>query len=255
MAGGVIGFAVSGWSSTWLFSRWGFAGLIPFCAASVIALTVILCLGIKLAVERDEPGRRTLRQHEKPLPFRLILAIATLSACSSQTLTWILPQRLSEIGANLTAGGLAVSMFSLSGGIGGIVVSRHARRHGEMKLMVRMLICGTPFIVAYLLLMQYHWSAALLFVGGFFCFGAYPLMISAARHSEGPNLGRRMGLIVGGIWLVACVLPMLLGPIAEHFGTAPILFCVPVGFVLSLLLAMVSQKKKKPQITQILRIF
>lgn len=241
MAGGVIGFAVGGWGSTYLFGRWGFASLIPFCAVSVVVLVIVMVLGIRLAVERDEPARRTLRQHEKPLPFWLIMAIATLAACSSQTLTWIVPQRISEIGSSLTIGGLAVSMFSLSGGVGGIVVSRHASRHGEMKLIVRMLMCGIPFIIAYLLLMQHTWAVALLFVGGFFCFGAYPLMVSAARHSEGPNLGRRMGLIVGGIWLAACVLPMLLGPVAEHFGTVPILFCVPVGFVLSLLLAIRSK--------------
>lgn len=237
MAGGVIGFAVGGWGSTYLFQLWGFASLIPFCAVSVVILLVIMLLGVRLAVERDEATRRTLRQHETPLPFWLIMAIATLAACSAQTLTWIVPQRISEIGSGLTVGGLAVSMFSLAGGVGGIVVSRYARRHGEMRLIIWMLAAGIPFIIAYLFLMHYTWAVGLLFVGGFFCFGAYPLMVSAARHSEGPNLGRRMGLIVGGIWLVACVLPMLLGPVAEHFGTVPILFCVPVGFVLSLGLA------------------
>jgi len=237
MGGGVMGFAFSGWISTWLYTRWNFAGLIPFCAASVAMLLLLAGLRIRLAVERDEPARRSRVQHEKPLPFWLIMTIATMAACSTQILMWILPQHISHIGANLTAGGLAVSMFTVAGGFGGIVLSRQASRHGELKITIRMLLCGIPFIIAALLLIQHTWAVVLLFVAGFFCFGAYPLMVSAARHCEGPNLGRRMGFIVGGIWLGACLLPMLLGPVAEHFGTLPILFCVPLGFVLSLLLA------------------
>ena len=243
MGGGVIGFAFSGWSSTWLFTRWRFAGLVPFCAASVVILMVLIGLRIRLAVERDEPARRTRRPPETPLSFWLIMTIATLAACSTQTLMWILPQHISHIGANLTVGGLAVSMFSVAGGFGGIVLSKQAARHGEIKITIRMLLCGIPFMVAYLLFVRYTWAVVLLFAAGFFCFGAYPLMVSAARHSEGPNLGRRMGLIVGGIWLGACLLPMLLGPVAEHFGTLPILFCVPIGFVLSLLLAVKARTK------------
>ncbi|MCI0499786.1 MAG: hypothetical protein L0Y36_08930 [Planctomycetales bacterium] len=245
MAGGVIGFAAGGWGSPYLFRWWGFACLIPFCAVSIVVLIILLALGIRLAVERDEPARQMESRHEESVPFWLIMTIATLSACSSQTLTWIVPQHLSRVGVDLTAGGLAVSLFSLAGGIGGIAVARWASRWGEMKLIEWMLAIGIPFIAAYLLLMQHTWATVLLFAGGFFCFGAYPLMISAARHSKGPNLGRRMGLIVGGIWLVSCVLPMLLGPFAHRFGTGPILFCVPVGFVLAWVMAI---KTKLPTV-------
>lgn len=238
MAGGVAGFAFSGWVSTYLYERMGIHFLIPFCIASVIALLVLTAFRIRLAVERDEPSRQANQRKSESISFRMIMAIATLGACSSQTLAWIVPQRINELGADLTLGGLAISMFSLAGGIGGIVMSKQANRIGEMVMIRRMLTAGIPFIAAYLFWMQHPWSVVLLFVGSFFCFGAYPIMVSAARHSEGPNLGQRMGLIVGGIWLVACLLPMLLGPIARHWGTLPIVFCVPVGFVLSLVLVM-----------------
>jgi FSR family fosmidomycin resistance protein-like MFS transporter len=234
MAGGVMGFAFSGWISTHLYQWLGVGFLVPFCAASILVMFGMMMFRIRLAVERDEPARRAKQGPSEPVSFWLIMAIATLGACSSQTLCWIVPQRISEMGAELTLGGLAVSVFSLAGGIGGIVMSRRAHRFGEMVLIRRMLMAGIPFIVAYLFWIENRWAVAVLFVGSFFCFGAYPIMVSAARHSEGLNLGRRMGLIVGGIWLVACLLPMLLGPIASRFGTAPILFCVPMGFILSL---------------------
>jgi MFS family permease len=204
----------------------------------------MVVIRIRLAVERDEPARQAKQPHAESVSFWLIMAVATLGACSAQTLSWIVPQRISEINADLTLGGLAVSMFSLAGGIGAIVMSKKAHQLGEMAMIRRMLTVGIPFITAYLFWMQHRWAVGLLFIGAFFCFGAYPIMVSAARHSKGPNLGRRMGLIVGGIWLLACLLPMLLGPVAEHWGTLPIAFCVPVGFVLSLLLTVWKQNRK-----------
>ncbi len=238
MAGGVVGFAFSGWASTHLFERYGFWSLAPFCGVSVVMLFVFATIGIRLAVERDEPARKAGQQNIETVSFWMIMLIATLSACSTQVLVWIVPQRIEELGLELTFGGIAVSMFSLAGGVGGIMMARLAVRYGEFRLIRWMLAAGIPFMVAYLFFLPQRWSPVLIFAGGFFCFGAYPLMVSAARHCEGLNLGRRMGLIVGGIWLFACVLPMLMGPFAKHFGTLPILFCVPLGFVLSLLLAM-----------------
>jgi MFS family permease len=241
MAGGVTGFAVSGWTSTILFERWGFASLVPVCVASILVLMLMLVSGIRLAVERDEASRKAAHSNTQPVSFWQIMVIATLGASSTTILAWLIPQRFSQLGANLSTGGLAVSLFSLAGGIGGIVMAKIASRRGEMLTIRWMLAAGIPFITAYLFLLEHTASVVLIFIGGFFCFGSYPIMVSLARHCDGPSLGRRMGLIVGGIWLVACTLPMLLGSAAEHFGPGAILLCTPIGFVLSLLLTL---KKK-----------
>ncbi len=238
MAGGVVGFAFSGWASTHLFEQWGVQALYPFCLTALVLLVVLPVFRIRLAVERDEPAKKAARPQAEAISFWLIMTIATLGACSAQVIAWIVPFRIKELGLDLTFGGEAVSLYSLAGGVGGMVFSVFVRKLGELRLIRRMLGIGIPFIIAYLIFLPERWSPVLIFAGGFFCFGAYPLMVSLARHSEGPNLGRRMGLIVGGIWLVACVLPLLLGWIIDIYGTVPILFCVPIGFVLSLVLAM-----------------
>lgn len=242
MCGGVAGFAFGGWTSTWLYQRIGMLALVPFCVLSMIMFIIMLLLRIQLAVEKNEFDLQGQQVKQQTISFWMIMAIATLAACSSQTLVWIVPQRIQELEANLIIGGLGVSVFSISGGIGGILMARHASGNRELKLITRMLKWGIPFIIAYLILLQHLWAVLFLFIGSFFCFGSYPLMVSAARNTKGPNLGQRMGLIVGGIWLTACILPMLLGPIANQFGTVPILFCVPVGFILSLTLILWQKK-------------
>jgi len=208
MAGGVAGFAFGGWISTYLYTSYGLSSLIPFCVASVVAM-------------------------------------ATLVASSMTVFAWIIPQHVRHLGNDLTLGGLSVSVLSISGGVGAVVMSRLAARIGEYKVVRQMLSLGIPFITAYLFLVPHRWALSLLFIGGFFCFGAYPILVSIARKCKGSNLGQRMGWVVGGVWLIACGLPMLLGPIAEHFGTVPILFCIPVGFVLSLVLSIMGDKSDK----------
>ncbi|MHC4552449.1 MAG: MFS transporter [Planctomycetota bacterium] len=240
MAGGVVGFAFSGWVSTHLFELWGMNCVYPFCLVAIVTLLVLPIFRIRLAVERDESQRKTVRT--EAVSFWLIMVMATLGACSAQVLAWIVPYRIKELGLDLTFGGEAVSVYSLAGGVGGIVFSFFVKRFGELRLIRWMLAAGVPFMLAYLVFLPQRWSPLLIFGGGFFCFGAYPLMVSLARHCEGPNLGQRMGLIVGGIWLVACLLPMLLGWIIDIFGTVPILFCVPVGFMLALLLSLKRQQ-------------
>lgn len=253
MGGGVLGFAFGSVASTHLYARWGFAGLIPFCAASIVTAVVLMLLGIRLALERDEANRKALRidqNRHTEIPFGVVLLIATLTVSSVQILMWIVPQHISAIGADLTRGGKAVSLFTLAGGIGGMVLARWAARRGELKIVIFMLAVGIPFVLGYVVLLRFAVSVVLLSAGGFFCFGAYPIMVSIARSSRGPNLGRRMGLIVGGIWLVACLLPMVLGPAAEWAGTGFVIFLSPGGFILALALAVAAAVKAKRNQTE-----
>ena len=244
MAGGVAGFAFGGWISTYLYAAYGLRCLMPFCIASVIVLGVILIIRVRLAVEEPQSKSRQSHSEESSPSFWLIIAIATLIAGSMTVFAWIIPQHVRQLGVDLTEGGLAVSVLSVAGGIGAVVMSRWAHRVSEFRMVRWMLAAGIPFIIAYLFWIPHRWALGLLFTGGFFCFGVYPILVSIARSCEGANLGHRMGWVVGGVWLIACVFPMILGPIAKHVGTGPIVFCIPVGFVLSLLLITVNQRKE-----------
>lgn len=246
MGFGVGGFAVGSWASTYLFKWWGFWGQLPFCVFAIAGVFAVRLTGVRLAVEAA-PAERKLSGHDVDVPFWPVMAIATLSAVAAQVMCWLIPQHLNMLGAELSLGGVAVAMFSLSGGIGGIVMSQAAWRRGEAAVATAMLATGLPFITAYLFLMQHKWSPAVMFVGGFFCYGAYPILVSLARRSRGPRLGQRMGFMVGGIWLVACLFPMLLGPVVEHFGTQPVLMGIPVVFAASCALAAWTAYKIKKQ--------
>lgn len=242
MAGGVTGFAFGGWISTHLYTSYGLKSLIPFCVTSILTLLMLLFFRVRLAIDEEHAEDAQPQTGQAPPSIWLVVAMATLVAGSMTVFAWIIPQHVQQLGDDLTLGGLAVSILSISGGVGAVVMSRTAGRIGELKMARRMLAAGIPFITAYLFLIPHRWALGLLFIGGFFCFGVYPILVSIARSCKGTNLGQRMGWIVGGVWLIACGLPMLLGPIAKLWGTLPIVFCVPVGFMLSLVLAMKTRR-------------
>jgi hypothetical protein len=60
-----------------------------------------------------------------------------------------------------------------------------------------------------------------------------------ARNSKGGNLGGRMGLIVGGVWGVASLVLMALGPVAEKYGVAIILNLSWSGYFLTALIGFI----------------
>jgi MFS family permease len=247
MGGGVFGFAFGGLGGTYLFEHYGILGLIPFCGLSLVVLASMWAVRIKLAVEPSPSAAAKPDPAVRQIGFGAILGMAVLAMGSVQVLMWIVPQHISRIGAELTLGGKTVSLFTLAGGIGGMLWARTAHKRGELKTIIRMLALGVPFVGLYLALLHAgSVSLAALAAGGFFCYGAYPIMVSLARRSRGPNLGRRMGLVVGGIWLAACILPMILGPVAKQpWGTSAILYSSPAGFAAALLLAAWQKSKMK----------
>jgi len=88
-------------------------------------------------------------------------------------------------------------------------------------------------MLAHLLLMEYRQAVWLLFGAGFGFSGAYPLMLTMARHSLGPTLGMRMALMVGGSGGIASLVLLSMGPVAERFGVLAVLNYAWLGFVIA----------------------
>jgi len=172
--------------------------------------------------------------------------MAVLAGLSTAALIWATPQILHDAGFALTKGGVSVMLFSLSGGLGGMLAARYAARRGELLVCGLMLAAGLPFAAGYAVWVRQGWAMWLLAAAGLLCYGAYPIMVSLARQSRGGNLGRRMGLMVGGTWLIASFVPMLLGPVAQAVGLHLIIALAPAGYAVSaMLIGYVLLKRRK----------
>lgn len=243
MALGILGFATGGYTSTILVEKFGMKGLYIFALCSVLSIILIALLRIRLAVESKSENNTTAPGEKIQPPFVLIMMMATFAAIPTAVIVWLLPQRLHQLGFELTFGGLSVMFFSLAGGVGSFLWAVVAGKKGELKTAYTVLVAGLPFFIAYDLLIQHKAAVWLLFAASFCCFGAYPLMVTLGRYAKGLTLGRRMGLIVGGTWLISSVFPMILAPIAERIGMQTILVCANIGYLFSAILGLYIHRK------------
>ncbi|UKI30861.1 MAG: hypothetical protein L6W00_23760 [Lentisphaeria bacterium] len=79
----------------------------------------------------------------------------------------------------------------------------------------------------------------LLFLAGALVGAGFPQLVVLARTApNGPSLGARMGLIVGGTWGVAGLLLLGVGFLADRIGIQSALFVSPAAFLAVLLITL-----------------
>lgn len=233
MAGGFLGYASSGAVSTILVSRFGLRGLYPLILCPAVGILLVILLRIRLAVEPTVGNTNKRVVSDKRLPFWLLFAMAIPAAVSTIVLVSLLPTVLNELAFELTFGGFSVTMFGLGGAAGSFVWAGIAHKKGELPCSIAALFLVVPFLAAYLIFIDSKMAIWMMFGTGFCAISAYTLMITLARDTTGPNLGRRMGFMVGGTWALANIVFLALLPATQYFGPEVILKFTPVGYVIS----------------------
>ncbi len=233
MAGGFLGYASSGAVSTVLVSRFGLRGLYPLILCPAVGILLVIFLRIRLAIEPTFRSTNKRDVPEKRLPFWFIFTMAMPAAVSTIVLASLLPTVLNELGFELTFGGFSATMFGLGGAAGSFVWAWFAHKKGGLCCSIVALFLTVPFLVVYLIFIDKAMAMWMVFGAGFCSISAYTLMITLARDSSGPNLGRRMGFMVGGTWALANIAFLALLPVIEHLGADLILKFTPLGYVLS----------------------
>ena len=242
MTGGFLGFAGGAWVATMLVSHFGLPGLQWLALFAAVGLIAFYILPPRLAVEPDpdlepapvDPRAPPVAAH---VSFWQVLLIAIPAAIGSTLIASLLPTRLNELHFTLTHGGFASLAFGVGSAAGSLGWAIIARRRGELTCITIGLLSGVPILIMFLLLIKFSLALILLMAGGACAGSAYPLLVALARRTSGPILGTRMALMVGGTWGTASILLLALGPVAERWGSQPLLFLAVIAFFVSGLLA------------------
>jgi FSR family fosmidomycin resistance protein-like MFS transporter len=228
---GFLGFTGGGLIGASLVQWLGLNGLLLAFVPFAAGLLFLLRGRLRLAIERvrifhtDQVGER--------VHFWLLFAVATPLAICSTVVPALIPTALNELGYPLYFGGLPALMLGLGGIAGSFFWASVSSRLGRLAACSLSAIAAGPFLFAYMLLMNQPTAILLLAAAGFGAQGSYILVVSMARHSPALVLGQRMGLIMGGVWGLAALVLMALGPVAEHFGVRTVLDFAPLGYVLA----------------------
>lgn len=236
MIGGFFGYSGGTWLASAMVDAKGL-GCLAWLAVLPVVLGVALWLSrIEIAVE-PPPTAETTATDTRP-SFWPLLAIAIPLTVASCFVPSLVPSCLhDEYGYSLSFGGAAGFFYGFGGAIGALCLGYLARKRGEMRFVLPMMMASIPLLVAYVLLLPHRWAVFILPGVGFTVAGTYPLLVSLARHTRGLGLGQRMAWIVGGAWGAAAVVLLVAGIVAEYTGIHAVLHVTYVSAALATAIA------------------
>jgi MFS family permease len=204
-----------------------------------MAVVLVLGLRVRLATGEHAAPAAAATQALPHLPFKHLLALATLVTTAATIFATLLPTFLNESGFALSRGGLVVLLFGVGGAAGSVFWGAQAARLGAVRTLLLTLAGGTPLMAIYLgIASRRPYAEVLVLAAAFMVYAAYPLLVTLARYADSPlRLEQRMALIVGGAWGSAYVIVWGLGAVSEFIGVGWVLQGVWVLYLAATLYA------------------
>lgn len=240
---GYFGFCSGALVSSWLVYRLGLNGLLILFIPGAIAIYLALKARIRLAVEKPEKNQSD--PDGTNIAFYMLYLMAIPIATTATLIPTLLPTRLNELGFELYFGGISLALFGFGGLSGALFWAKMAQSKNKFYCCIWACAMSIPFLLIFLPLIKYRLASLLLFGCGFNATAAYSLIVTMARHSTGTNLGKRMGLILGGVWGPASLIVLAFGPVAEKFGTQSVLNFCWLGYLLAVMIGIYAYRKNK----------
>lgn len=234
MAAGFFGFALGSGVGGAIVDRFGLAALYYLIIPPALILIAVRVFRLRMATEK--PAQQ-LKKDSGNIWFWPIFAMAVSACTATMIITAFMSETLTALGFSLSFGGFCLMAFGICSALGSLLLAKIANRFGQVKTIIVALLLGVPLFFVYMFNMDIKLMWLLLALGGTFSPASFPLMVSLARHSHGPNLGHRMGMIVGGVWLVASFALWAVSPIAEKIGTLPVMQATPICYIVSAAIA------------------
>lgn len=228
---GYLGYAVGGYAAALLISVFGFNGLYLLVFLPAVAFAMVYLSRVRLAVEGEDVSADDKMFTVERVGFLPVLLMAVFATAGPIILCAMLPQKFSQDGFELTFGGFTVLCFMGGSIVGAFFWGWFANKKGELSAIIISLLCGIPFLLAYLFFIHIRSAVWLLFMTGFFSGSCFPFIVTLARYAHGFNLGRRMALAVGGAWGISSLILWALGPVAQSFGIMTVLWIAPFFYL------------------------
>lgn len=222
-----------------LVEQWGLRGI----AFLLVLILPVFYLLIKAQVRLADgsggsKGTSGLLEGRYKLTFWQIFWCAACINTACSIIQGLLPTYLRENGFSLTFCGFSALLFGIGAGLGALFTgSVLLKRFVVIKCIQTQLWFGIPLLAAYILLAPKGvWAAPLSFVAGTLVGSGFPQLVVLSRTAaNGPALGVRMGLIVGGTWSFAGIALWFSGILADHTSlnialqTAPLYLLMTLG--------------------------
>jgi MFS transporter, FSR family, fosmidomycin resistance protein len=192
----------------------------------VLAIPALIAAGLMVVLAPARPGRRgalqaslrsVLRKNWRVLS--VLIGVVALRSWASTTLVTFLPTLATELGASPTEAAQVLTVFLISGAVGGFAGGTAADRLGRDRVVIGSLLLSVPFGMFLALQSTFgpeFWIAAA--ATGFFLNGSWISLTVRGQESVPGSIAMMSGLMLGlsiGLGGIA-VTPF--GLIAERYG-------------------------------------
>lgn len=219
IAGGTAGYALSPLWVTALVSWYGM-GVLPLAAIPGLGIVVLLICTLPLAGDPHQPQvpirlRQAFRGRMRPM-LMLMMTVIIRSFTRLGTLAF-LPILLQSRGLSLVAGGMALTVFSFMGSVGGLVGGYLSDRVGRRRIILYSMLGSAPFLYAALQV------DGLLFFGllglaGLMLNSADSVVVATAQELVPDRAGMASSMVMGLGWGLGGVAVTGIGWIADSMG-------------------------------------
>jgi FSR family fosmidomycin resistance protein-like MFS transporter len=216
--GGTLGMSVGPLLVTVVVSIFGLIGTVYTIVLAVI-LTIFLIRFAPRSRERDIAEAYSVRTHLLPKMGSLALLwflVVIRSATGSSFLNF-LSVLLIQKGFSLFTAGLAVSLYTGGGALGGFVGGTLSDYVGRKKVMLGSFLLSP---VVLLLFLKSHGTLSLgfLIIGGFCLWGTNPVIIVAAQEIAPESRTLVSSMMMGLGWGVGAILVTITGLLGDAIG-------------------------------------
>lgn len=252
--GGSLGFAVGPLAITVLASTWGleksYLAVIPGLVSVAIS-TRFLPWQEEQTLRRRYGEGRLAPFLQQARPLALLYGIVVLRDHVRMSMTSFLPLLMTTAGYSLLVGGFTISLFSLSGAVGGVIGGYISDRWGRKEMLLVSSALVAPFFLGFFYT-EGVWAFILLMLGSLCIQSANSVVIAYAQELVPEQTSTVSSLVMGFGWGMAALALPLTGSLADTYGIAPtlkLLSLLPlVGMGLALALpktVTVSKKEEK----------
>ena len=248
MTGGFLGACIGPWLSATLVSHCGLKGLFFLIPVILLLLAALRISHVRLALDRPNAGSAKASDTcFVPWNFRSLLLISFFMNTGTTTIQMLLPTQLNTLGFSLSFGGFSAMLFGIGSAAGSICIGMLVKKYPAQRFIFGGLLLGVPVIFCYFMILQNVVSCLLILIGGFTASSCYPLLVALSRNApNGPGLGSRMALIVGGTWGLAGIFFLGIGQFAARAGIGTAMHTAWFFYLLALIAAVTTLRREKP---------